>query len=116
MSQKAKEVKRIIAETMNFSEENVKGSSMLVNDLGIDRFDAVSIKLKINKRFPDILLTDKDMRGIFSVQDLVNFVEKPRELQKSSAFRRAPNMELMRADAIANNVGRSPLTDLLRGE
>ena len=64
-----------IAEILSkYTKEEITAESTLVNDLGLSSFDIVSIVTAFEDEF-DIEISDRDIRKLVSVQDILNYIE-----------------------------------------
>ncbi|MDR2034348.1 MAG: acyl carrier protein [Helicobacteraceae bacterium] len=68
------EVKTIVAEQLNVSEEDIKESSKFVEDLGADSLDVVELVMALEEKF-DVEIPDEDTEKIKTVGDVINYVE-----------------------------------------
>ncbi|MDR1911411.1 MAG: acyl carrier protein [Helicobacteraceae bacterium] len=68
------EVKAIVVEQLNVSEEEVKESSKFVEDLGADSLDVVELVMALEEKF-DVEIPDEDTEKIKTVGDVINYVE-----------------------------------------
>lgn len=64
-----------IAEVLSkYTKEEITAESTLVNDLGLSSFDIVSIVTAFEDEF-DIEISDRDIRKLVSVADIMNYIE-----------------------------------------
>ena len=64
-----------IAEILSkYTKEEITAESTLVNDLGLSSFDIVSIVTAFEDEF-DIEISDRDIRKLVSVADIMNYIE-----------------------------------------
>ena len=66
-------VKKIIAEQLAVSEEEVKPEASLVDDLGADSLDQVELVMALEEEF-NIEISDEEAENIKTVQDTLKFV------------------------------------------
>lgn len=71
-------VKRIIAEIVKMSPDQIKSNHCLVNDLGADSMDVLEIIMDIEDKFK-IIVSDSEESKIRTIQDIVNLVERKYE-------------------------------------
>ena len=64
-----------IAEILSkYTKEEITAESTLVNDLGLSSFDIVSIVTAFEDEF-DIEISDRDIRKLVSVSDIIEYIE-----------------------------------------
>jgi acyl carrier protein len=66
-------VRKIIAEQLAVSEEEVKASASFVDDLGADSLDQVELVMALEEEF-NIEISDEDAEKIKTVQDTLKYV------------------------------------------
>ena len=66
-------VKRIIAENLGVSEDEIKPESKFVDDLGADSLDIVELVMQMEEEF-EVEIPDEEAENIKSVQDAINYV------------------------------------------
>ena len=66
-------VKNIIAEQLGVSEEEIKGSSSFIEDLGADSLDIVELVMAMEEEF-EVEIPDEEAENIKTVQDAVNYI------------------------------------------
>jgi len=66
-------VKKIIAEQLAVSEEEVKPTASFVDDLGADSLDQVELVMALEEEF-NIEISDEDAEKIKTVQDTLKYV------------------------------------------
>ena len=71
----AEKVKKIIAEQMGVSDDQLGDRTSLVNDLGADSLDAVELVMNIEDAF-DINIPDEEAEKLQTVGDAVKYVEE----------------------------------------
>ncbi len=69
------EVKEVIAEQLNVSEDEIKMESNFVEDLGADSLDVVELVMALEEKF-EIEIPDSDAESIATVKDVVDYIEK----------------------------------------
>ena len=69
------EVKEVIAEQLNVSEDEIKLESNFVEDLGADSLDVVELVMALEEKF-EIEIPDEDAEKIATVKDVVDYIEK----------------------------------------
>ena len=70
------EVKRIIKEQLDVDENDIKSESTFIDDLGADSLGLVELVLAFEEAF-EIDIPDEDTEKIRTVQDAVDYIEKP---------------------------------------
>src|ERR1700683_3082775 len=70
------EVKRIIKEQLDVDEKDIKPESSFIDDLGADSLGLVELVLAFEEAF-EIDIPDEDTEKIRSVQDAIDYIEKP---------------------------------------
>lgn len=66
-------LKKIVAESLGISEEEIAPSASFIDDLGADSLDIVELVMAIEKTF-DIEIPDEDAEKIATVQDAIDYV------------------------------------------
>ena len=66
-------IKHVIAEQICCDERDVVPSAHLVNDLGADSLDLVSITIELENEF-GVTVEDEEIENVTSVQDIINLV------------------------------------------
>ena len=64
----------ILTECLNISSAQVVPEAHIIDDLGADSLDTVEIVMRLEDTF-DIQLTDEETEEIFTVQDIINYIE-----------------------------------------
>ncbi len=64
----------ILTECLNISSSQVVPEAHIIDDLGADSLDTVEIVMRLEDTF-DIQLTDEETEEIFTVQDIINYIE-----------------------------------------
>jgi len=65
-------VRSIIADQLGVNEDTITPQTDLVEDLGVDSLDIVEIALALEEEYGIEEMTEEDMAGIKTVDDLVN--------------------------------------------
>ncbi len=68
-------VKKVIIESLNCSEEQVTMEARLIEDLGADSLDAVELNMAIEDEF-GVEIPDTALAELKTVGDLVSHIEK----------------------------------------
>lgn len=69
------QVKQIIVEQLNVSEDEVVPTASFVDDLGADSLDVVELIMEFEEKF-DLEIPDEDAEGIVTVADAVRYIER----------------------------------------
>ncbi len=69
------EIKRLLVECANVSEEDIKPDAHLKKDLGIDSLYAVELTLQLEEYY-NISIEWEEMNDVVYVKDVVSLVEK----------------------------------------
>ena len=72
------EVKKIIAEELNIDEAKITMDSKLIDDLGADSLDAVSLIMAVEEKY-NIQISDEVAQKIQTVGDIVRYAEEVRK-------------------------------------
>ena len=75
MATNNRKIKEIISKELNVSLLDIKDSSHLQNDLGMDSLDAVCIVMEIETQF-NIQIPDEQIEKITTVQSIVELVNE----------------------------------------
>lgn len=75
MASVEEKVKKIIAEQLNVSEEDVVPEASFVDDLGADSLDQVEMIMAMEEEF-DLSISDEDAEKIATVQNAIDFIKK----------------------------------------
>ncbi|MRJ07252.1 MAG: acyl carrier protein [Epsilonproteobacteria bacterium] len=75
MAEIFEEVKKIIKEQLNISEEEIKPESKFVEDLGADSLDIVELMMSLEEKF-QIEIPDSEAEKMQTVQDVVNYIKE----------------------------------------
>lgn len=78
MSNIQEKVKKIIAEQLGVSEEQVTPEAKFVEDLGADSLDTVELVMALEEEF-ETEIPDEDAEKILTVGDAINYVQKRSE-------------------------------------
>jgi acyl carrier protein len=89
----ASQIRRIIYEQFDVSEDRVKPEAVFVDDLGADSLRLVDMTLAFEEMF-DIDIEDEDVEKILTVQDAIDYVEKRTTAQPPRANARRAWMEM----------------------
>lgn len=69
---------RVISDQLGIPEGNVKPSSVLVDDLGADDFDMVTVTMALEEEF-DLSIPDGTLEGVKTVQGAIDYITKAKE-------------------------------------
>ena len=72
-------VTKIISEQLGVNEENVKGSTSFVDDLGADSLDIVELVMAMEEEF-NIEIPDEEAEKLKTVQDVFNYIDTKQNL------------------------------------
>ena len=75
------EVRKIIINQLDISEEEVTPEASFTDDLGADSLDLVELVMAMEEKF-DIDIPDEDAEGITTVQIAINYIDE--QFRKSS--------------------------------
>lgn len=67
-------VKKIIAERLSLSEDEIRMDSSFLDDLGADSLDVVELVMAFEEEF-DIKIPDEDAEKIETVKDVVDYIQ-----------------------------------------
>ncbi len=67
-------VKKIIAERLSLSEDEIRMDSSFLDDLGADSLDIVELIMAFEEEF-DIKIPDEDAEKIETVKDVVDYIQ-----------------------------------------
>ncbi len=67
-------IKRILADTLDVSEEEISADTNIATDLGADSLDVVEILMSIEDEF-EIEIPDSEIENIRTVGELVDYIE-----------------------------------------
>lgn len=67
-------VKRLIAENLGVSLDEVRADAAFIDDLGADSLDIVELVMAIEKEF-DVEIPDEDAEEISTVQDAIDYIQ-----------------------------------------
>lgn len=68
------QIKKITAEQLNVSENDIELSTSFIDDLGADSLDLVDLMMALEEEF-DIEVTEEDVEDIKTVSDAVEYVK-----------------------------------------
>ena len=68
------EIKEILADQLDITEDDIELTSSLIDDLGADSLDAIDIVMTIEDQY-SIEVPDEIIKNMKTVEDLVSFVE-----------------------------------------
>jgi len=69
------QVKKVISNYTDFSEDEIKEESRLTSDLGLTSFDLVCLSISVEDNF-GIKLESKDFVAINTIKDLCNAINR----------------------------------------
>jgi acyl carrier protein len=72
-------VKKIVANQLSVTEDNIKIESSFIRDLGADSLDTVELVISLEEEFKDLIggeISEEDASGLKTVGDVVNYIEK----------------------------------------
>jgi acyl carrier protein len=67
------EVKQVLSKQLGVEIENVTNDKKLIEDLGVDSFAALELVFVLEDK-TGLEIADKDIRGVKTVGDLVNYI------------------------------------------
>jgi acyl carrier protein len=65
----------VMAEVFNIEEEEVKPESQIINDLGADSLDIISLLMELEDEFGGEI-PDEDAEKLVTVQDVVDYIKE----------------------------------------
>jgi len=68
-------VKKVVAENLNVSEQEVTPQASFVEDLGADSLDVVELVMAFEEEF-QVEIPDEDAENIKTVQDAVTYIDE----------------------------------------
>ncbi|MCP5325656.1 MAG: acyl carrier protein [Oceanospirillaceae bacterium] len=73
MSSIEERVKKVVCEQLGVKEEDVKGSSRFVEDLGADSLDTVELVMALEEEF-ETEIPDEDAEKLTTVQESIDYI------------------------------------------
>ena len=71
-------IRKLVAEQLDVTEEQVTSEARFIDDLGADSLDIVELVMTIEEEF-DIEIPDEDAEGIATVGDAIAYVEEKKK-------------------------------------
>jgi len=71
-------IKKLVAEQLDVTEEQVTSEARFIDDLGADSLDIVELVMTIEEEF-DIEIPDEDAEGIATVGDAIAYVKEKKK-------------------------------------
>ena len=68
-------VRELLAEQMEVSEDEISMDTHIVDDLGADSLDVVELITSLEDEY-GIVITDEAIRELYTVREVVEFIEK----------------------------------------
>ena len=68
------EVKAVVKEQLNVSEDAIKLESKIVDDLNADSLDVVELVMALEEKF-DIEIPDSEAEKLITIQNVVDYVD-----------------------------------------
>jgi len=68
-----KKVKRVIADQLGLTEDEIKAEASFLNDLGADSLDIVEMVMTLEEEF-DTEISDEEAEKIQTVQEAINYI------------------------------------------
>ena len=68
-------LRELLCEQLEIDEDKITMDTHIVNDLGADSLDVVELLMSLEDEY-DITITDDAVRELFTVREVVEFVEK----------------------------------------
>lgn len=68
-------LRTILAEQLELDEEDITLDTNILDDLGADSLDVVEMIMALEDEF-GIVITDESIRELYTVREVVDFVEK----------------------------------------
>ena len=69
-----RKIKKIIADVLNIDEEKILMNSKIVDDLGAESLDLVTLLMEFEDEF-NSKIPDNDVEKLITVKDVVNYIE-----------------------------------------
>ena len=67
-------IKKIIADVLNIDEEQILMNSKIIDDLGAESLDLVTLLMEFEDEF-NSKIPDNDVEKLITVKDVVNYIE-----------------------------------------
>ena len=67
-------IKKIIADVLNIGEEKILKNSKIIDDLGAESLDLVTLLMEFEDEF-NSKIPDSDIEKLVTVNDVVNYIE-----------------------------------------
>jgi len=67
-------IRRLLAEQLEISEDQITLDTDIIEDLGADSLDIVELIMSIEEEF-GIVITDESANGLHTVREVVDFIE-----------------------------------------
>ena len=68
-------LRELLCEQLEIDEDRITMDTHIVNDLGADSLDVVELLMSLEDEY-DITITDDAVRELYTVREVVEFVEK----------------------------------------
>ena len=68
-------LRELLCEQLEIDEDKITMDTHIVNDLGADSLDVVELLMSLEDEY-DITITDDAVRELYTVREVVEFVEK----------------------------------------
>ena len=68
-------LRELLADQLEIDEEKITMDTHIVNDLGADSLDVVELLMSLEDEY-DVTITDDAVRELYTVREVVEFVEK----------------------------------------
>ena len=68
-------LREVLADQLEIDEEKITMDTHIVNDLGADSLDVVELLMSLEDEY-DVTITDDAVRELYTVREVVEFVEK----------------------------------------
>ncbi len=70
-----RELQAIVAAKLQVKPEQVPLDESLLEDLGLDSFDVISVVVEIEQRFPPVTLSDKSAEKLRTLRDVASYID-----------------------------------------